>query len=292
MSASIKSPPSGILYLVGTPIGNLKDITLRALEVLKEVDLVAAEDTRVAKKLLFHFQIDKPVISYHEYSLAIREDEILQQVLGGRKVALVTDAGMPGVSDPGEKILRSALQKNIDVQVIPGPSALLTALVLSGISTERFSFEGFLPREGKQRRRLLERFKDEHRTLIFYEAPHRILETLEDIKAILGNRRVAVCRELTKRFEEVIRGRVDEVQETLSAKKEIKGEITLVVEASPEPEHPRESADAEQMEKELHQLILSGMPPSAASRLIAEKYNVSKKEIYSRAIGYKESLED
>lgn len=292
MSASIKSPPSGILYLVGTPIGNLKDITLRALEVLKEVDLVAAEDTRVAKKLLFHFQIDKPVISYHEYSLAIREDEILQQVLSGRKVALITDAGMPGVSDPGEKILRSALQKNIEVQVIPGPSALLTALVLSGISTERFSFEGFLPREGKQRRRLLDRLKEEHRTLIFYEAPHRILETLEDIKAILGNRRVAVCRELTKRFEEVIRGRVDEVRETLSAKKEIKGEITLVVEASLDPEQPRESIDAESMEKELHQLILSGMPPSAASRLMAEKYNVSKKEIYSRAIGYKERLED
>lgn len=260
--------------------------------MLKEVDLVAAEDTRVAKKLLFHFQIDKPVISYHEYSLAIREDEILQQVLSGRKVALITDAGMPGVSDPGEKILRSALQKNIEVQVIPGPSALLTALVLSGISTERFSFEGFLPREGKQRRRLLDRLKEEHRTLIFYEAPHRILETLEDIKAILGNRRVAVCRELTKRFEEVIRGRVDEVRETLSAKKEIKGEITLVVEASLDPEQPRESIDAESMEKELHQLILSGMPPSAASRLMAEKYNVSKKEIYSRAIGYKERLED
>ncbi len=277
---------------MGTPIGNLKDITLRALEVLKEVDLVAAEDTRVAKKLLFHFQIDKPVISYHEYSLAIREDEILQQVLSGRKVALVTDAGMPGVSDPGEKILRSALRKNIEVQVIPGPSALLTALVLSGISTERFSFEGFLPREGKQRRRLLDRLKEEHRTLIFYEAPHRIQETLDDIEAILGNRRIAVCRELTKRFEEVIRGTVDEVRKTLSAKKEIKGEITLVVEASLDSEHPRESIDAESMEKELHQLILSGMPPSAASKLIADKYNIAKKEIYSKAIGYKESLED
>ncbi len=277
---------------MGTPIGNLKDITLRALEVLKEADLVAAEDTRVAKKLLFHFQIDKPVISYHEYSLAIREDEILQQVLGGRKVALVTDAGMPGISDPGEKILQSALQKNIEVQVIPGPSALVTALVLSGISTERFSFEGFLPREGKQRRRLLDKFKDERRTLIFYEAPHRIMESLDDMGAILGNRRVAVCRELTKRFEEVIRGTVKEVKTLLSAKKEIKGEITLVVEGSSSGEPQRDHLDEELLDAELQQLIKTGTSPSEASRQLAEKYRVSKREIYSKAIGYKKSLEN
>lgn len=286
MSASVKSAPTGVLYLVGTPIGNLKDITLRALEVLKEADLVAAEDTRVAKKLLFHYGIDKPVISYHQYSLAIREDEILREVAAGKKVALTTDAGMPGISDPGEKILKAALARGLEIQVIPGPSALITALILSGISTERFVFEGFLPREGKQRRRLLEKLKEEPRTLIFYEAPHRILDTLKDISTLMGVRQVAVGRELTKRFEEVLRGTVDEVYSLLERKGEIKGEITLVLEGASIPSE-KVKVPEEQWEAELKNMIDEGESPSRASKILADKYKISKKEIYSKAIEYK-----
>lgn len=233
----------GRLYLVGTPIGNLGDITARALEVLREVDLVAAEDTRQTAKLLNHFEIRVPTTSYHEHNAARREPELLARLERGERIALVTDAGMPAISDPGSTLVRAAADRGHEVQVVPGASALTAALALSGLDATRFVFEGFPPREGKARRRIFRQLAGEHRAIVFFEGPHRLVASLRDLAAILGvDRPVAVCRELTKIHEEVFRGSLAEAAAHFEAHPP-KGEATLVLgpasrAASPDSDEP------------------------------------------------------
>jgi 16S rRNA (cytidine1402-2'-O)-methyltransferase len=218
------------LYLVATPIGNLEDITLRALRVLKEVDLIACEDTRQTLKLLSHYGIQTRLVSYHEHNEMTKAAELVVDLEGGAKIALVTDAGMPGISDPGFRLIALAIRHHVPVVPIPGASAFLAALVASGLPTDSFRFSGFLPSKSGQRRKLLESVKDSPRTQVFYEAPHRLLETLADVVEILGNERhVVVAREVTKIHEEFLRGRAVEILEQLKARGDVKGEITLLI---------------------------------------------------------------
>lgn len=218
----------GVLYIVSTPIGNLEDITLRALRILKEVDLIAAEDTRHASILLKHYEISKPLTSYFEGNELKKREFIISKLQTGKKVALLSDAGTPGVSDPGFKLIRLAIEKEIPVIPIPGPSAIITALSVSGLPTDSFLFKGFLSHKSKKRRDQLEKLREVKETIILYESPHRIEHTLKDIFEILGDRELVLARELTKVYEEVLRGKVSEIISRIEAKK-IKGEITLVI---------------------------------------------------------------
>lgn len=222
----------GTLYLVATPIGNLQDITLRALEVLRKVDLVVAEDTRKAMGLLNHFGIRKRTLSFHKHSPPRRVEEIVEHLKEGKEVALISEAGTPGISDPGEEVVRRCAEEGIRTVPIPGPSALTSALSVSGFCTQRFVFEAFLPRKKGKRRKLLEKLKEEERTIVFFEAPHRLEETLVDLLDIIGNRRLAICRELTKIHEEIFRGNIEEALKWARSK-EIKGEITIILEGKP-----------------------------------------------------------
>ncbi|OGP75101.1 MAG: 16S rRNA (cytidine(1402)-2'-O)-methyltransferase [Deltaproteobacteria bacterium RBG_16_50_11] len=218
----------GILYIVSTPIGNMEDITLRALHTLKEADLIAAEDTRRTGLLLKHFGIEKALTSYFEGNELRKKEVILSRLKQGGRVALVSDAGTPGISDPGFRLIRAAIEQEIPIVPIPGPSAVITALSISGLPTDAFFFKGFLPHKSKKRRDLLKEWEDTRETLIFYESPHRISETLKDIYEVLGDREIVLTRELTKAYEEVLRGKVSEIQEQIAARP-LKGEITLVV---------------------------------------------------------------
>ncbi len=220
--------PEGILYIVSTPIGNLEDMTLRALRILKEVDLIAAEDTRLTGLLLKHFGIQKPMTSYFEGNELKKREWILSQLKQGNRIALVSDAGTPGISDPGFRLVQLAIENQIQVIPIPGPSALITALSVSGLPTDAFIFKGFLPHKSKKRRDLLKALEGVRETLIFYESPHRMAETLKDILEIFGDRKMALTRELTKVYEEVLRGKVTETLEHIG-KRHLKGEMTLVV---------------------------------------------------------------
>ena len=218
------------LYLVGTPIGNLEDITLRALRVLKEVDVIACEDTRQTQKLLNHYAITTRTTSYHEHNEMTKSAELVKEMQGGASVALVTDAGMPGISDPGYRLITLAIRHHVPVVPIPGAAAFLTALVASGLPTDSFRFSGFLPAKRGERRAVLESVMNSPRTQVFYEAPHRIVEALTDVCEILGEaRQVVVARELTKLHEEFLRGRAGEVLESLKAREVVKGEITLLI---------------------------------------------------------------
>ncbi|MDD5746294.1 MAG: 16S rRNA (cytidine(1402)-2'-O)-methyltransferase [Candidatus Omnitrophica bacterium] len=218
----------GTLYIVSTPIGNLKDISLRAIEVLSAVDIIACEDTRRTLILLNNFQIKKTLISYYEYNKVKRTDTIIGYLKSGKSVALVSDAGTPGISDPGCSLIRKVLDLGLPVDVIPGASALTMAVVISGMPTHRFVFEGFLPVKSGARKRILEALKNESRTIVFYESPHRIVRTLEEIRAVMGNRPVAVCRELTKKFQEIRREHVDDALEHFK-NNEPKGEFVIVL---------------------------------------------------------------
>ena len=218
----------GILYIVSTPIGNMEDITLRALHTLKEADLIAAEDPRRTGLLLKHFGIEKALTSYFEGNELRKKEVILSRLKQGGRVALVSDAGTPGISDPGFRLIRAAIEQEIPIVPIPGPSAVITALSISGLPTDAFFFKGFLPHKSKKRRDLLKEWEDTRETLIFYESPHRISETLKDIYEVLGDREIVLTRELTKAYEEVLRGKVSEIQEQIAARP-LKGEITLVV---------------------------------------------------------------
>ncbi|MEW6027399.1 MAG: 16S rRNA (cytidine(1402)-2'-O)-methyltransferase [Planctomycetota bacterium] len=225
----------GVLYLVATPIGNMDDITLMAVKVLKEVDLVACEDTRVTANLLKHYQVKKPLVRYFEpawqrskYNKDRQGQAIIDKLASGRNIALVSNAGTPLISDPGYELVRQCLDNNIPVKVIPGASALVSALALSGLPSDRFIFEGFLPRKPSKRRKRLQEIASDPRTIIIYESPYRILKTLSELKDILGNRGIALAREMTKFYEEVIRGNIDEVIKRIAGKK-IRGEFTLVV---------------------------------------------------------------
>ena len=219
---------SGKLYICPTPIGNLEDITYRTLRVLNEVDLIAAEDTRHSMKLLNHFEISKPLTSYFEHNKDTKGIYLINKLLEGENIALISDAGMPGISDPGEDLIRLAIENNIEVDVLPGASAFVIALVGSGLNTYKFAFEGFLDRDKKLRRSRLEEVKEEERTMIFYESPHRLKDTLKDMLKILGNRKISVNRELTKKYQEVIREDIETVINIFN-EKEAKGEFVLIV---------------------------------------------------------------
>jgi 16S rRNA (cytidine1402-2'-O)-methyltransferase len=220
---------AGTLYLVATPLGNLEDITLRAIRILQEVDLIACEDTRTSGVLLKRFEIHKPLISYHNFNERQAAEKIIGRVIAGENVALISDAGTPSISDPGFVIVREAVRNNVTVVAIPGPVAMVTALAVSGLPTDAFIFYGFLPQTQGKRRAILESLAERRETLIFYESPFKIHRLLDDIAAVIGNRQVALCRELTKKFEEIIRGDIETLRTTLTDRK-LKGEITLVVE--------------------------------------------------------------
>jgi 16S rRNA (cytidine1402-2'-O)-methyltransferase len=228
MTSPFPNSTKGILYIVSTPIGNREDITLRALRILKEVELIAAEDTRHTGLLLRHFGIQTPLTSYFEGNELKKRDFILSRLKKGVRVALVSDAGTPGISDPGFRLVQMAIENQIPIVPIPGPSAGTTALSVSGLPTDAFLFKGFLPHKSKKRRGMLEQLEEVRETIIFYESPHRIIETLKDISDILGDREMVLARELTKIYEEVLRGRVSEIQNQIIGRK-IKGEITLVI---------------------------------------------------------------
>lgn len=234
----------GNLFVVATPIGNLKDITLRALEVLKEVDLVVAEDTRKAKSLLSHYGISKRVLSLHRHSQARRIEEIVAKLKEGKDIALISEAGTPGISDPGEELVKRCGEEGIKTLPVPGVSALTSALSVSGFPTQSFLFLSFPSRKRSKRRKMLQQVKDYPYTLVLFESPHRILATLEDIQEIMGNRRIVICRELTKIHEEILRGKVSEVLEELR-RREIKGEFTLVLEGRFPSKEVEESEDTD-----------------------------------------------
>jgi 16S rRNA (cytidine1402-2'-O)-methyltransferase len=229
----------GTLYIVSTPIGNLEDITLRAVRILKEVDLIAAEDTRHTGLLLRHFGIQKPLTSYFEGNELKKKEWILSRLNQGDRIALVSDAGTPGISDPGFRLIQVAIENQIPIVPIPGPSAVITALSVSGLPTDAFLFKGFLPHKSKKRKDLLKQLEETKETLIFYESPHRLNETLKDILDILGDREIVLTRELTKIYEEILRGKVSEIQHQLAEKK-IKGEITLVISGKTRKKDDRE----------------------------------------------------
>lgn len=261
------------LYIVATPIGNLEDISLRALRTLREVNLIAAEDTRKTKRLLTAYDIKTPVTSYHQHNKWTKLDYILNH-LDGEDIALVSSAGMPGISDPGYELIVAANQRGISVVPIPGPSVVITALVISGLPTDRFSYIGFLPRKASGRRRLLESIADEYSTIVALESPHRLPAALKDVLLILGDRKIAVCREITKIYEEVFRGTISQAIEHFT---EPRGEFTLVIEGKKEREKPQLTED---IESQLHHLRLSGLAAKEAIAKVAGQTGLPRKELY------------
>lgn len=268
------------LYICGTPIGNLEDVSIRLLKTLRRVDIIACEDTRHTAKLLSRYKIKKPLISYHEHSSREKEEYILNLLLEGKEIALVSDAGMPGISDPGEGLIKKAVEKDIPLEVVPGPCAAVAALALSGMDTSGFVFVGFLPAKEGKREEVLQELKEEKRTLIFYEAPHRLLKTLKDMKKTWGGERgIAVVRELTKVYEEVKRGSLDDMVEyfTVNAPR---GEFTLVVQG----DASEKEADMEQVLAEVKVLMDQGVNKKEALKLKAREYKLKKSELYKSFI--------
>lgn len=274
------------LYLVPTPIGNLKDISFRVLEVLQEADRIACEDTRVTAKLLNRYEIKKPLLSYREHNEQEASTFILDKVEAGETIALVTDAGMPGISDPGETIVKKAVERGVDVVVLPGPSALINALVASGLDTGRFTFVGFLDKARKKKRDELAQYRDREETLIFYEAPHRILDTLDAVAEVYGNRRIALSRELTKLHEEHLRGTVEEVRSAFQDRTP-KGEFVLVVsgKSSEEIQKEKEESFAElTILQHLQEVMSQGRSKKEAMKIVAELRGIPKKEVYKESL--------
>lgn len=271
---------SGKLYVVGTPIGNLGDMTYRAVETLREVDFIAAEDTRVTQKLLLHFDIKKPLVSYHEHNRKYVGDSIVGRIFGGETCAVVTDAGMPCISDPGEDLVRLCAEKGIPIEVVPGPSALISALAVSGLDTSKFVFEGFLSTSPSSRKDTLARTAAEERTVIFYEAPHKLVATLKDLLKFFGGRRISICRELTKLHEEIIRTTLSEAVNLYDDdKRKPRGEFVLVVEGA-KPEEIKEMTVDDAL-AQIEKLIENGMRGADACREIAKTSGFSKSELYT-----------
>lgn len=270
---------SGKLYLVATPIGNLEDITLRALRVLKEVDIIAAEDTRHTLGLLNHFEISKPLISYYKQNESTRSAELVEKLKTGKNIAIVSDAGTPGISDPGEQVVKVAIQEGIEVVPIPGACAFVNALISSGMNTREFSFLGFLSAVKKDRREKLEEVKFETRTLIFYEAPHKLKTTLSDMLEILGDRNIVLARELTKIHEEFIRGKISEILEDME---NIKGEFVVLVEGNFESKKDVELKNLNSMslDEQYEFYEKQGLAKKEIVKQIAKDRGVSKNEIY------------
>lgn len=284
-----KNKTEGILYICGTPIGNLEDITLRALKILKKVKLIAAEDTRHTKKLLNHYQINTKVTSYYEYNKIKKATYLVEMLKNSQDIALVSDAGMPGISDPGYVLVNLALKNNIKIIPIPGVSALITALVVSGLPTDKFVFEGFLPRKIKERKKYFKSIENEERTIIFYEAPHRLKRALKDMLDIWGERKIVVARELTKMYEEIIRGNLSQVLTEISTK-EIKGEITLVVQGGirkKENDITDFLKDECIIEEYLKKLKKQGYSSKDIIKIAQEKLNLPKNLIYKKLLKMK-----
>lgn len=277
---------SGKLFLVGTPIGNLKDITLRALEVIKESDIVAAEDTRQTIKLLNYFNIKKAMISYHKFNENDKSLDIIDEIESGKKIALVTDAGMPGISDPGSVIVKKCIEKNIEFEVIPGATALITGLVYSGLDSSKFVFRGFLPRGNKERREIIEEIKDYRDSIIFYEAPHRLKSTLSFLLQEIGDRKVAICKELTKLYENILRGNISEILEYYE-KNNPRGEYVIVMEGKSDEEIENEKKSTWEdmtVEEHIERYMEKGFSKKDAIKLTAKDRGVSKSEIYKASL--------
>ena len=277
---------SGRLYVVPTPIGNLKDITLRALEVLENVDLVAAEDTRQSLKLLNHFNIKKPLVSYHKFNENEKSENIIEILKEGKNVALVSDAGTPGISDPGSVIVKKCIEEGIEFDVLTGATAVTTALVYSGLDTTKFLFRGFLPRENKDRKSIIEDLKDREETLIFYEAPHRLIKTLEFLYENLGDRQIAICRELTKIHEEIIRRNLSEAIEYYR-NKEPRGEYVLVVQGKSREEKRKEEEEVWRkltIEEHIKKYMNEGISKKDAIKKVAKDRNIAKSEVYKYSL--------
>jgi len=273
----------GKLFLVATPIGNLEDITFRAINTLKEVDVIAAEDTRHTLKLLNHYEIKKPLISYHRHSEEIKLDLLIQKLEEGQNIALVSDAGTPAICDPGEEIVKEAIKRDIEIVPIPGACALINALITSGLNTTEFAFYGFLSLNKKIRQKKLEEIKKENKTIILYEAPHKIIKTLEDLEKILENRKVVIAREITKIHEEFIRGTINEILEIY---KEPKGEHIILIEANENDEETLEEQNRKEMSiEELYKYYeKQDMKKNDIIKKIAKDKGVSKNEIYMRFV--------
>lgn len=281
---------TGTLYVCGTPIGNLEDITMRVLRILQEVDMIAAEDTRHSVKLLNYYDIKTPLTSYHEHNKGAKGPRLIEQLQKGKNIALVSDAGMPGISDPGEDLIKLCYENDVPVTIVPGPTAVITALVLSGLSARSYAFEGFLPSGKKQRKEVLERLKKEVRTVVLYEAPHHLISTLEEIHEAVGNRQIAVVRELTKKHETVNRGLLDDIIRYFKDN-EPKGEFVIVLEGIDiEEVKQEERARIEEMSIEEHynKYIEGGMDGKSAMKAVAKDRGVGKSEIYAYLVNNKE----
>lgn len=276
-----------MLYLCATPIGNLEDITLRVLNVLKSVDLIAAEDTRHSIKLLNHFEIKTPMTSYHEYNKVEKAKQLVAMLQQGKEIALITDAGTPGISDPGEELVRQCCEAGVPVTALPGPAACITALIQSGLPTRRFCFEAFLPADKKERARVLEELVAETRTIIIYEAPHHLIRTLKELREVLGgDRRLNLCRELTKHYEEKWLTTIDEALEVL-AENGPRGEYVLVIEGkSPDSlkQEKIESFAQISVEEHMERYLSQGMDRKEAMKKVARDRGVSKRDIYQELL--------
>lgn len=274
---------SGKLYICPTPIGNLEDITYRTLRVLNEVDLIAAEDTRHSVKLLNHFEISKPLTSYYEHNKDSKGIYLINKLIEGENIALISDAGMPGISDPGEDLIKLAIENNIEVDVLPGATAFVIALVSSGLNTHKFTFEGFLDRDKKLRRNRLEEIKEEYKTMIFYESPHRLKETLKDMLKIFGNRQISINRELTKKYQEIIRNDIESII-NLFNEKDIKGEFVLIVEGF-KGEKTLVNDYSNLTEREYVEILLEeGINKKEAIKVVCKERKLKKDIVYKQVL--------
>ena len=275
---------SGILYLVATPIGNLEDMTFRAVRILKEVDLIAAEDTRNSIKLLNHFEIDTPMTSYHEFNKVDKAITLIEKLKEGQNIAVITDAGTPGISDPGEELVKMCYEQGIEVTSVPGPAACITAVTMSGQACRRFAFEAFLPKDKKERRRVLEETKNETRTIIIYEAPHHLIGTLKELRDVLGeDRGITLCRELTKKHEEKEKTTIGGALKSYETK-EPRGEYVLVIAGKSKAEvieEARAAFDEMSIEEHMQMYLDQGMDKKEAMKAVAKDRGVSKRDIYN-----------
>ena len=277
---------AGKLFLCATPIGNLEDITYRVVRTLKEVDLIGAEDTRNSIKLLNHFDIKTPMTSYHEFNKYDKAKVLVQDMLQGKNIALITDAGTPGISDPGEELVRQCYEAGIEVTSLPGAAACITALTMSGQKTRRFVFEAFLPKDKKEKQQVLESLKNEVRTTIIYEAPHRLVKTLKELEKTIGNRPLTICRELTKKYEEAFQTTISEAIEYYDSK-EPKGEYVLVIAGKPMEEmqaEKREQWELMTIEEHVQFYMNQDMDKKTAMKMVAKDRGVSKRDIYNELI--------
>lgn len=277
---------AGKLYLCATPIGNLEDITYRVVRTLNEVDLIGAEDTRNSIKLLNHFDIKTPMTSYHEFNKYDKAKQLVEMMKEGKNIAIITDAGTPGISDPGEEVVRQCFEAGIQVTSLPGPAACITALTMSGQRTRRFCFEAFLPKDKKEKVAVLEELKNETRTIIIYEAPHRLARTLKELRETLGNRQLTLCRELTKKYEEADKTTIDQAIEKYN-EKEPRGEYVLVIEGKSQEEIQEENKqkwESMTIEEHMEYYISQGNDKKSAMKLVAKDRGVSKRDIYNQLI--------